>query len=152
MDNVKTIEDLNSLIVINNDRIEGYKTASEEAKETDLKMLFSELIQTSIEAKSELIAAVVNLGGTPDNETRTDGKLYRVWMDIKAAFTGNDRKNILDSCVYGEEVALEAYKDVMDNEYNVTNFSHQQMLNNHYSQLQLDHVKVKQLRDLTSVN
>jgi hypothetical protein len=40
MDNEKKIEVLNSLIVINNDRIEGYKTAEAEAKETDLKCFF----------------------------------------------------------------------------------------------------------------
>ena len=35
MDNTKTIEAFNNLIVINNDRIEGYKTAEAEADETD---------------------------------------------------------------------------------------------------------------------
>ncbi len=39
MDNTKKIDALNSLIIINNDRIEGYKTANNEAQETDLKML-----------------------------------------------------------------------------------------------------------------
>ena len=148
MDNAKTIEALNSLIVINNDRIEGYKTANEEVKETDLKMLFSDLIQTSIQLKKELTAEVITLGGEPDKETRTDGKLYRVWMDIKAAFTGYDRKNILDSCVYGEQVALDAYKDVLNDNHEDTNSMQQQMLNKHYSHLKLDHDKVEQLRDL----
>lgn len=49
MDNEKQIEVLNSLIIINNDRIEGYKTAGAEAKETDLKMLFSDLMETSVQ-------------------------------------------------------------------------------------------------------
>jgi len=41
METQKTIDVVNDLIIINNDRIEGYKTASEETEEQDLKELFS---------------------------------------------------------------------------------------------------------------
>lgn len=40
MDAAKTIEAFNSLIVINNDRIEGYKTDSSEVPDDDLKVFF----------------------------------------------------------------------------------------------------------------
>ena len=36
MENEKTIEALNTLITINNDRIEGYETAAKETEEQDL--------------------------------------------------------------------------------------------------------------------
>jgi uncharacterized protein (TIGR02284 family) len=48
MDNVKTIEALNTLITINNDRVEGYETAAKETEEQDLKTFFSDLRQTSL--------------------------------------------------------------------------------------------------------
>ena len=47
MENEKTIDALNKLIEINNDRIEGYETASKETNDTDLLNLFSGFIQTS---------------------------------------------------------------------------------------------------------
>ena len=148
MDNEKKIEALNSLIVINNDRIEGYKTASQEAKETDLKMLFSNLSLTSVRCREELVAEVKRLGGTPEEGTRTTGKFFRVWMDVKAAFTGNDRKTILDSCEYGEDAALDAYKGVINQDRQDVNQQEQAMLNKHYSLLKADHDKVKELRDM----
>ena len=40
MDKEKTIELLNSLITINNDRIQGYETAAKETKDEELKTLF----------------------------------------------------------------------------------------------------------------
>ncbi len=147
MDIETTIEALNSLIVINNDRIEGYKTANEETKETDLKMLFYQLSQTSIECRKELVGEVTRLGGTPEEGTRTTGKFFRVWMDVKAALTGNDRKAILDSCEYGEDAALETYKNVLIQDYHETNLKEQTMLNKHYALLKADHDKVKELRD-----
>ncbi|WP_298223803.1 PA2169 family four-helix-bundle protein [Flavobacterium sp.] len=147
METAKTIEALNSLIVINNDRIEGYKTAATEARETDLKQLFADLSQTSIECRKELIAEVNKLGGTPDEGTRTSGKFFRVWMDVKAALTGNDRKAILDSCEYGEDAALETYKKVLIQDHVNTDTREQVMLNKQYALLKSDHDKVKRLRD-----
>lgn len=143
----KTIEAFNSLIVINNDRIEGYKTAEAEAQETDLKMLFSDLMETSVQNRKELVAEVTRLGGTPDEGTRVTGKFFRVWMDVKAAFTGNDRKAILDSCLYGEDVALETYKKVLIQDHQDTNSKEQDMLNKHYALLKVDHDRVKELLD-----
>ncbi len=147
MENEKIIEALNSLIVINNDRIEGYKTANEETNETDLKMLFSDLMQTSVECRKELVEEVKKLGGTPDEGTRTTGKFFRVWMDVKAALTGNDRETILNSCEYGEDVALETYKKVIMHDPQETNSKEQDMLNKQYALLKADHNKVKELRD-----
>ncbi len=143
----KTIEAFNSLIVINNDRIEGYKTAEAEAQETDLKMLFSDLMETSVQNRKELVAEVTRLGGTPDEGTRVTGKFFRVWMDVKAALTGNDRKAILESCLYGEDVALETYKNVLIQDHQDTNSKEQDMLNKHYSLLKVDRERVKELID-----
>jgi uncharacterized protein (TIGR02284 family) len=151
MDNEKKIDVFNSLIVINNDRIEGYKTAEAEAKETDLKMLFSDLMETSIQNRKELVAHVKSLGGTPDEGTRVTGKFFRVWMDVKAALTGDDRKLILDSCEYGEDVILKTYKKVLIEEHQNTDSNEQQLLNKQHTLLKTDHDRVKQLRD-TIVN
>lgn len=148
MDNEKKIEVFNSLIVINNDRIEGYKTAEAEAKETDLKMLFSDLMETSVQNRKELVAEVQRLDGTPDEGTRTTGKFFRVWMDVKAAFSGNDRKVILDSCEYGEDVILETYKKALTEDFESNISIEKDILNKHYNLLKLDHDKVKNLRDI----
>lgn len=148
MDNEKKIEVFNTLIVINNDRIEGYKTAEAEAKETDLKMLFSDLMETSVQNRKELVAEVKKLDGTPDEGTRTTGKFFRVWMDVKAAFSGNDRKVILDSCEYGEDVILETYKKALTEDFQDNESYEKNIINKHYSLLKLDHNKVKNLRDI----
>jgi uncharacterized protein (TIGR02284 family) len=148
MDNAKTIEAFNTLIVINNDRIEGYKTAEAEARETDLKMLFSDLMETSVQNRKELVAEVTKLGGTPDEGTRVTGKFFRAWMDLKAALSGNDRETILDSCEYGEDVILKVYKKNLIEDHQDTNSTEQDLLNKHYALLKSDHNKVKDLRDV----
>lgn len=148
MENTKKIEVLNSLIVINNDRIEGYKTAEAEAKETDLKMLFSDLMETSVQNRKQLVEEVNRLGGTADEGTRITGKFFRVWMDVKAAFTGNDRKTILDSCQYGEDVILETYQEAMVKEHFEIDSNEENMLSKQLELLKSDHRKIDHCRKM----
>lgn len=139
----KTISILNNLIQINNDRIEGYKTASEETEEGDLRNLFSQFQATSLNINSELRHEVKRLGGDPTEETRITGKFFRVWMDVKAALTGNDRKAILESCEYGEDVAKKTYEDTLENEIENLSYEQQTMLKEQHSILVIDHDLVR---------
>ena len=150
MDNEKTIDALNSLIVINNDRIEGYKTAEAEAKETDLKMLFSDLMQTSINNRKELVEEVSILGGTPDEGTRITGKFFRVWMDVKVAFTSNDRKIILESCEYGEKVALDQYEKVLKDDNETNNIKVRDVIIKQQELLKFDYAKIVRILSLVT--
>lgn len=147
MDTEKSIDILNSLIQINNDRIEGYETASKEADETDLKTLFSHFTETSLKCKAELVAEVKRLGGKPTEGTTTSGKFYRVWMDIKSAITGSDRKAIVNSCEYGEDVAVQTYNDALSHSENLTP-EQLMMIKEQHSAIKANHDKIKNLRDL----
>jgi uncharacterized protein (TIGR02284 family) len=151
MENQKSIDALNTLIEINNDRIEGYETASKETDEADLKSLFAQLAQTSYTCKSELVAEVEALGGEPIEGTKVSGKFFRVWMDVKAALTGKDRKAILNSCEYGEDAAVDTYKKVLEN--HVKNDEEEltsdqiAMIEEQYELIKADHDTVRSLRD-----
>lgn len=146
MDNSKRISTLNSLIEINNDRIEGYETASKETNDADLQGLFATLKSTSYNNLTELRSEVLRLGGDVEEGTRTTGKFFRVWMDVKAALTGNDRGVILDSCEFGEDKALEAYDDALENSQDLP-FEYIALIRNQQAQLRADHDRVKALRD-----
>jgi len=148
MENEKSIELLNSLIEINNDRMEGYDTASKETEEVDLKVLFSEFKEVSRLCKEELGSEVRKLGGEPTEGTKTTGKLFRIWMDVKAAFTGKDRKNILNSCEYGEDAAVNTYKDVLKNNVEKLTAEQHKMVNEQFKLIKADHNKIRGLRDL----
>lgn len=147
MKNEKTIDVLNGLITINNDRIEGYETASKETEELDLKTLFSRFISTSLKCHQELVREVNALGGEEAEGTKTSGKFFRVWMDVKAALTGKDRKAILNSCEYGEDQALEAYDKALEKGSEHLSAHQVSMIISQRSALKADHDHVKALRD-----
>lgn len=147
MEKEKTIDVLNSLILINNDRIEGYETASKETEEQDLKTLFAQFILTSQKCKRELVNEVTKLGGQPSEGTKNTGKFFRVWMDVKAALTGKDRKMILESCEYGEDVAVNTYNKTLRDNSTDLSAEHQTLLNAQQSLIKADHDRVKSMRD-----
>ena len=144
--NQEIIDSLNNLIQINNDRIQGYLTASQETDEGDLKAVFSEMMTASQECRRELVHEVSSLGGTPVEGTTVSGKLFRVWMDIKAALTSKDRKAILNSCEFGEDAAVNTYRTEMDGDA-LKGTEQLNKVRDQYTKIKAGHDKIKQLRD-----
>jgi uncharacterized protein (TIGR02284 family) len=147
MDIEKSIDVLNTLIEINNDRIEGYETTSKETEEVELKSLFARFSQTSYNSKSELIKEVQRLGGEATEGTTTTGKFFRVWMDVKVALASNDHKAILDSCEYGEEVAVKTYEKALRDNLDDLTFDQQSMINTQHNLIKTDYEKIRVLKD-----
>jgi uncharacterized protein (TIGR02284 family) len=148
MSNKDTIEVLNSLIEINNDRIAGYETALKETNEEDLKLLFFQFIQTSKLCNTELISEVLQLGGKPTEGTQTLGKLFRLWLNLKIAIRGRNRKSVLDFCEYGEDFAGEIYKKAIKNSNKDISTIQQLLLKSQYILIKTDYDTVKNLRDV----
>ena len=82
----ETIEILNDLITINNDRIAGYEKAMEELKgnDTDICLVFEKMIDESRELRNALGREVQVLGGTMAEGTMASGKIHRALMDVEA--------------------------------------------------------------------
>jgi uncharacterized protein (TIGR02284 family) len=104
---------LNELLYFVNDRIEGYQRAVDESTDAELTGYYKQLVSQSQLFANELNKALREQGGEEQTSTTLKGKLYRSWMDVKAAVTGSDEKAILGSNVYGEEWAIKAYEDAL---------------------------------------
>ena len=148
MDNEKVIGVINDLIRINNDRVVGYEKAIEELKDgdADLKILFQKYITDSRQYSRELTTEVTRLGGDPAQGTTNSGKIYRVWMDVKAAFSGDDALAALQSCEFGEDNALKAYRNALQKDITWP-IGTREILESQYASLKASHDKIKRLRD-----
>ena len=141
-------EVLNDLVAIHNDRIEGYELALNELDDSDedLKELFLMQIKQSHAIKMNLGNEVQLEGESIAKGTTTSGKIYRAWMDFKAAFTWQDRSSVLASCEFGEDAAQKAYNEALDEELP----AHiRVMLMDQQAELRISHDKIKSLRDAT---
>ncbi|MCS4433463.1 ferritin-like domain-containing protein [Aquiflexum gelatinilyticum] len=140
---------LNDLVLINNDRIEGYQNAinSLETKDADLKMLFAKMISNSRDHVSVLGDLILEAGGEIEEGTTASGKIFRSWMSIKSLFSGSDRTSILESCEGGEDAALKAYDMALSSDVEM-NVGVRQVLMDQRVSLSGDHNQVKKMRDL----
>lgn len=107
---------LNDLIRINNDRIVGYERAMDylDTGDVALKALLSNCMDQSLEFKMQLKGIVEAIGAEVAGGTTVSGKIYHAWMDVKAAFTGGGRSEVLPDCERGEQAAQNAYNAALD--------------------------------------
>jgi uncharacterized protein (TIGR02284 family) len=104
---------LDELVLFVNDRIEGYKRAVAESKNTQLRSYYQQLVGQSQQFASTLNGYLAQKGGKTEQGTTLKGKLYRKLMDATAAVTGRDEKAILTANIYGERWAIKAYKKTL---------------------------------------
>lgn len=144
---------LNDLIRINHDRVVGYEKAVEELKDgdEDLKTLFHRYIMESRQYAQELTTEVSRLGGDAADGTTNSGKIWRVWMDLKAAIAGKDRKAILENCEFGEDAAQKAYDLALNADVELEP-SLRDLIVTQKAKLRTGHDEVKRLRDLQAHN
>lgn len=143
----ETVDILNDLVKINNDRIEGYEKALKDlkAEDEDLKPLFLSFIDQSRKIRMTLGTELEVLGGDIDQGTTGGGSLYRVWMELKATFTGHNRHAVLAACEYGEDAAQKAYETALNTEHIPAHLV--DTLMDEKENLRASHNQIKALRD-----
>jgi uncharacterized protein (TIGR02284 family) len=144
----KAIEVLNDLIEINNDRIDGFDRASKELGEgdSDLKALFSKFANDSRRNVQELSAIVSQAGGEVETGNSASGTIHRAWLDVRATFSGHDRKSILEECERGEDAIKKAYRDALT-EDNGLSTQYSQLIVQQQQVINEGHDRIKALRD-----
>lgn len=145
----KTIEILNDLILINNDRIEGYERALKEIEESegdaDLIPMFLRFIDDSRRYKVELGTEVAAFGRDMETGTSMPGKLHRAWIAVKETFTGHDRHSILEECEFGEDAIKKVYEEALEEPVLAAYI--REMLIEQQTELIEAHDEIKELRD-----
>ena len=149
MEKEKVSSILNDLVRINHDRVVGYEKAIDELKDedADLKTLFQRYVSESQKYANELTSEVSRLGGDAPDGTTNSGKIYRVWMDLKAAVSGHDRKTVLANCEFGEDAAQKAYDMALNTEEDLE-APLRELIIKQKAALRVGHDEVKRLRDM----
>ncbi|HZX59998.1 MAG TPA: PA2169 family four-helix-bundle protein [Mucilaginibacter sp.] len=145
----RTLELLNDLILINNDRIEGYEKSLKELKESgehmDWEPMFLRFIDDSRRYKMEIGTEVQALGKDIEQGTSASGKLHRAWIAVKETFTGHDVHNLLEEIERGEDAIKNAYEDALNDDILPAYII--DMLDEQLQEIMDAHDEIKSLRD-----
>ncbi len=144
----KAIDVLNDLIGINNDRVAGFEKAGKDLEngDLDLKAIFSNLADESRSYSAELAAAVRQHGGKAETGSSASGAIHRAWIDVKATFSGHDRKSILEECERGEDAIKKAYQSALAPD-NGLNLEFVALVRRQKAGIDAGHDQIKALRD-----
>lgn len=135
---------LHELLLFVNDRVEGYRRAASESQDADLRNYYQQLVSQSQQFASRLNGYLRVQNSGQQTGTTLKGKLYRAWMETKAAVTGYSETAVLGSNVYGEEWALKAYEEAL-RDRTVTG-SLRREVQRQYDQSQQTHHRLQQLQ------
>lgn len=115
MDQKNTISTLNDLIETLKDGQYGFKHASENVEDSDLKTLFGSYSMQRSKFAGELQQELVRLGEpAPEEGATVTGALHRGWINLKSALSGKSRHAVLAECERGEDHALSVYKKAVE--------------------------------------
>jgi uncharacterized protein (TIGR02284 family) len=150
IDELKFIIDLNRLVEIHDDRMEGYESACNQTKDIDLKKIFLQFKSTSQNCRQELIEEIEKLNGSLTESTHLGNKLFRAWINVKTSLTGNDRQSILNSCTFSEDITVDIYEKILTNHSDEMNLDQQSILRNQLEWIQSEQQIVKKMLDSSS--
>ena len=144
----KTVDVLKDLIKINNDRVAGFEKAAVDLGDgdADLKAVFDKLAGESESNSIELSQLVTAAGGTADTGTSVSGTIHRAWMDVKATFSGHDRKGVLQECERGEDAIKKAYQTALGNDGGLSGDA-MTVVSKQKATIDAGHNQIKALRD-----
>jgi uncharacterized protein (TIGR02284 family) len=144
MDNNDVISTLNDLIETCKDGQKGFTTCAEKASSPEVRAMLNEGAQRCAESARELQSEVRRLGGDPDEGGSISGALHRGWSSLKGSVTGNDDRSILEEVERGEDVAVESYRDALDEDLPS---DIRQIVERQYRGAVENHDRVRALRD-----
>lgn len=107
------VDNLNRLIGINRDAVNGYREAAELVNSTAFALAFQGFARDRQAFASELANMVTDLHGDPDTDGDVKGMLHRAWMNLKTTVANGDEA-LLDEIVRGERAAVDVYNDVLE--------------------------------------
>src|ERR1044071_256146 len=114
MANDNVISTINNLIETCKDGEQGFRTAADGVKRSDLRTLFLTYSQQRAQFAAELQSEVRHLGGDPEETGSVAASLHRGWINIKAAVTGEDEGAVISECERGEDSAVRNYQSALN--------------------------------------
>ncbi|MFN8344619.1 MAG: PA2169 family four-helix-bundle protein [Spirosomataceae bacterium] len=99
------VEVLNSLIHLNNNHISGYQQATKETKDEDLQMVFSAMLNESVNFAENLGGYVREFGGEVAIEKVMEGNVQRARVNVKAIIDSYETALEIDEIQESSEVA-----------------------------------------------
>lgn len=145
MDTQDTIDTLNDLIEVCKDGEYGFRSCAEHTRSTELKQLLERRADECRKGAQELQTLVVRAGGRPEEGGSASGAMHRGWVSVKGTLAGYSDKAMLEEVERGEDVAIERYRDALQNAALPAEM--RAIVEQQYEGVKRNHAEMRTLRD-----
>lgn len=111
--NEREVDTLNDLIKTTIDSVDGYRSAAEDAENSEYRSIFFDRANERSAVADQLQAYVRELGGEPNTDGSIVAGAHRAFMGLKTAITGNDDKAVVAEVERGEDVIKHKFEEAM---------------------------------------
>jgi uncharacterized protein (TIGR02284 family) len=112
MDKIKLKNDLQDIVDVCNDGVEGYETAAEEIGDESIRTLFLRLSQQRKGFIEEIKNEALKMGIELNSSGSTKGFFHRTWLAAKSALSSDSKDKVIEEAMVGEKRAVDAYYKV----------------------------------------
>ncbi|MGO9261048.1 MAG: PA2169 family four-helix-bundle protein [Bryobacteraceae bacterium] len=104
---------IKDVVAVCRDAEQRFRGASAAAPTPALKNLFAQLSLEHGEFAGELLQAGRSMGMDIPDSSGVGGTLHSGWIEIKAALSGHDERQIVEQAAHGEEICLTGYRQAL---------------------------------------
>jgi len=135
---------LNELIETSKDGENGFRKAAQDARDPQLKSLFTTCAQRCADGARELQQVVRANGGDPEKSGSVAAALHRGWISLKESVASRDDKAILEEVERGEDYAKAQYRKALEQDLPA---DIRDVVQRQYEGVLANHDKVRTLRN-----
>ncbi|TSB01700.1 PA2169 family four-helix-bundle protein [Sphingorhabdus contaminans] len=111
--NEREVDTLNDLIKTTIDSVDGYRSAAEDAEQSQYRSIFFDRANERKTVTEELQSRVRTLGGEPTTDGSVLAGAHRAFLDLKSAITGNDDNAIIAEVERGEDHIKHKFEEAL---------------------------------------
>ena len=140
----ETLKGVKSIIELNIDSSEGFKSAAEKIENNDIAGYFRQCSARRGQFAEQLKRVVdLNDADTPESGT-LKGTLHRWWLDIRGTVQSGDEHAVLAEAERGEDAIKQEYEDVLKK---TAGSPLNAILTDQYSSVKESHDTIRDMRD-----
>lgn len=106
-------ETLNRLLQKNLDAEKGFRNATDDVKDEQLKIFLKEIAYQKYDFAHELRTEIRNFGQSPTKGSSVLSDVQRSWMNIRSGLSLNAEASVLKQAIKAEQAGLEEYRVVL---------------------------------------
>jgi uncharacterized protein (TIGR02284 family) len=109
----KVKNELREILNIVEDGSNGYRSAAQKMRDSELKTIFNRLSQQRKLFREELENDARDLGLDMEPSGTAKGYFHRIWLDLRSSLSSKEDEVLIEEAMRGEETALKVYDSIL---------------------------------------